>query len=172
MTDRTRPDDLWLEVGRVTKPHGRNGAFVYRPHSGQLSGMDAGTVIRLVTTSGNRIDTEVASIRPFKKGGLLELPDNPDEPDRLRGAVVWMRRSDLPPLDEGEVYVNDLLGLTAVLPDGRVAGVVVDATDAGNGIVLFVDGDLAGTVLYHADWVGDPDFDKGTLPLAKAPIAS
>lgn len=123
--------------------------------------------------SGEEIDIQVQSMRPFKKGALLDLAGvrTVTEADRLRQARVLVPRGVLEPPGEDEVFLNDLLGLEAVLPDGTVAGTVHDAVDTGPVLTLLIDGPFPGAVPYHHEWVGDPDFDAGRLPLKRKPIA-
>ena len=44
----------------------------------------------------------------------------------LRGQSVYAAEDDLPPLEEGEVFVHDLIGLAVVTEDGDAVGTVTD----------------------------------------------
>lgn len=169
---RTHPADLWLEVGRVTKPHGRRGWLVYRPHSGRLDVPVEGQIVRVTQADGITIDETVDALRPFKQGGLIRFAgqEGPEEAERFRGATILVQRGDLPPLAADEVYLTDLLGLEARLPGGERAGTVQDAIDTGPVLTLYIDGPHGGTVPYHRDWIEEPDFDAGVLPLRRGPI--
>ena len=164
-------DELWLEVGKLTKPHGLNGAFLYKPYSGSLNSTQANQPIRVTRRDGVSIDASIAAIRPYKKGAIIQLTPTPETLDALRGAVIAVQRVDLEPLADDEMYVADLLGMTAVLPDGAIAGKVTDAVDTGAVTSLVIEGPCAGTVPYHDDWVGDPDTEQKVLPLKQSPIS-
>src|SRR5215217_4567315 len=43
----------------------------------------------------------------------------------LRGSLVEIDRADLPPLEEGEYYHADLIGIPCVDPEGRALGSVI-----------------------------------------------
>jgi 16S rRNA processing protein RimM len=68
----------------------------------------------------------VRAVRPGGKAVLLSLAgvDDRDAADALRGATVSVARGDLPPLENGEYYLCDLIGASVVSPDGIVGSVV------------------------------------------------
>jgi 16S rRNA processing protein RimM len=57
----------------------------------------------------------------------------------LRGSLVEVDRSALPPLEEGEYYHADLIGLTCVDGEGRNWGKVVAVENYGAGDLLEVE---------------------------------
>ena len=59
--------------------------------------------------------------------------------ETLRGALVEIDRSALPPLEEGEYYHADLIGLPAVGRDGKVIGSVVAIENYGAGDLLEIE---------------------------------
>lgn len=169
---RSHPEDLWIEVGFIPKPHGMHEWMEFRPHSGSLDALESGRLLRLRLPSGLLREATVGGLRPFKKGALITLHEVTDHEQAaaLRGATVAVRRADLP-LDAGEVFLADLLGLEAVLPDGAVAGVVKDIADTGPIVTLIVEGPLGGALPWHDDWAGEPDWASGRLPIHRRPIA-
>ena len=56
--------------------------------------------------------------------------------EALRGSLVEVDRSALPPLEEGEYYHADLIGLPAVDGEGRAIGVIVAVENFGAGDLL------------------------------------
>lgn len=65
--------------------------------------------------------------------------DNRERAEGLRGTLVEVDRSALPPLDEGEYYHADLIGLSAVDRDLRCIGRVVAIVNYGAGDLLEVE---------------------------------
>jgi 16S rRNA processing protein RimM len=59
--------------------------------------------------------------------------------ESLRGSLVEIDRSALPPLEEGEYYHADLIGLEAVNRDGKVIGTVAAVENYGAGDLLEVE---------------------------------
>jgi len=59
--------------------------------------------------------------------------------EKLRGTALTVPRSTLPPLEEGEYYHHDLIGLPVVSTDGTALGSVVAVENFGAGDVLEVE---------------------------------
>jgi 16S rRNA processing protein RimM len=59
--------------------------------------------------------------------------------EALRGSLVEVDRSALPPLEEGEYYHADLIGLPAVDRDGNAVGTVAAVENYGAGDLLEID---------------------------------
>jgi 16S rRNA processing protein RimM len=57
----------------------------------------------------------------------------------LRGSLVEVDRSALPPLEEGEYYHSDLIGMDCVDRDGQAVGSVVAVENFGAGDLLEVE---------------------------------
>ena len=59
--------------------------------------------------------------------------------EALRGALIEVDRSSLPPLEEGEYYHADLIGLPAVDADGKPVGSVAAIENYGAGDLLEIE---------------------------------
>lgn len=73
------------------------------------------------------------------KGGLVVRArevETKEQADMLRGLRLYVPRSALPPPDEDEFYLADLIGLEARAPDGTVLGKVKAVQDFGAGDIL------------------------------------
>ena len=79
-----------------------------------------------------------------KGGAIARFADVTDRTaaEKLRGTVLTVPRSDLPPLAEGEYYHADLIGLPVVSPAGEPLGTIVAIENYGAGDVLEIE--LAG----------------------------
>ncbi len=69
---------------------------------------------------------------------FAEIADR-DAAERLRGMTLAVPRSALPPLEEGEYYHADLLGLACVSTAGEPLGHVVAIDDFGAGDVIEIE---------------------------------
>ncbi len=67
--------------------------------------------------------------------------------DALRGLDLYVDRSQLPPPDEDEFYLTDLIGLRAETPDGEALGVVIAVQNFCAGDILEIE-PQAGTAFY------------------------
>jgi 16S rRNA processing protein RimM len=59
--------------------------------------------------------------------------------EALRGSLIEVDRSALAPLDEGEYYHADLIGLPAVAADGAALGTVIGVQNYGAGDLLEIE---------------------------------
>ena len=80
----------------------------------------------------------------IKQSGKTPIARFADISDRasaeaLRGALVEVDRSSLPPLEEGEYYHADLIGVPAVGRDGNRLGTVVAVENYGAGDLLEIE---------------------------------
>ena len=82
------------------------------------------------------------SLRDDGKGGAIarfaEIADR-TAAEALRGTLLTVPRSALPPLEEGEYYHADLLGLAAVSDTGEPLGTVVAVENFGAGDILEIE---------------------------------
>jgi 16S rRNA processing protein RimM len=82
------------------------------------------------------------SLRDDNKGGAIarfaEIPDRTSA-EQLRGTELTVPRSALPPLEEGEYYHADLIGLAAVSDAGEPLGIVVTVENYGAGDILEIE---------------------------------
>jgi 16S rRNA processing protein RimM len=93
---------------------------------------------RAFVLSTGRVLT-VAALKDDNKGGAIarfaEVPDR-TAAEALRGEVLHVPRSELPPLGEGEYYHADLIGLPAVSSTGDPLGHIVAVENYGAGDIL------------------------------------
>jgi 16S rRNA processing protein RimM len=75
------------------------------------------------------------------RNGIARFAEVPDRnaAEGLRGTLLTVDRSALPPLEEGEYYHADLLGLPCVSTTGEVLGQVVAIDDFGAGDVIEIE---------------------------------
>lgn len=82
------------------------------------------------------------SVRDDNKGGAIarfaEIADR-TAAEALRGTLLNVPRSALPPLDEGEYYHADLIGLAALSDTGEPLGTVVAVENFGAGDILEIE---------------------------------
>ena len=75
------------------------------------------------------------------RNGIARFAEVPDRnaAERLRGTELTVPRSALPPLEEGEYYHADILGLACVSTTGETLGHVVAIDDFGAGDVIEIE---------------------------------
>jgi 16S rRNA processing protein RimM len=122
-----------VSVGRVGKPHGLDGSFVvehpsaddrwFRVGGRLLAGGEAAEVVSSKRSGGRRVIRLDRSVQ--------------------RGTPLEVERSLLPPTEEDEYYVFELIGAEVVEDSGRVLGTVANVSPGVANDVLELDSGLA-----------------------------
>lgn len=119
-------DGELLEIGYLGKAHGLQGELKLTLHNPDGEALDC---IERVVARREGLN-EVFILRSLRGGSnpvlvSFEGVDSREDAERLRGTTVFAFRAELPPLEEGEYYLSDLIGATVVGPEGDV-GVITD----------------------------------------------
>lgn len=87
------------------------------------------------------VDRELESVREGGGGAIARFSGIGDRggAEALRGSLVEVERSALPPLEDGEYYHADLIGLDCVDRDGSAIGRVVGVENFGAGDLLEIE---------------------------------
>jgi 16S rRNA processing protein RimM len=124
--------DRPVTLAVVTGAHGVTGEVRLKLFG---EGVDSLRRFRAFNDSG----LTLAKLRDDGKGGAIarfaEVTDR-NGAEALRGTELTVPRSVLPPLEEGEYYHADLVGLAAVSEAGEVLGTVVAVENYGAGDIL------------------------------------
>ncbi len=123
----------FLAIGKILRIHGKGGRLKILSFSGSIDPFTSVEELHI----GNKIN-EIDSFTVRSAGGhgknvILEL----DGIDLLRarelvGKMVWVRRDQLPSLEEGEYYWADLIGMKVYLKDGRSMGIIEQVFNFGS----------------------------------------
>jgi len=117
-------DSPALEVGRVSKAHGITGELRIVPHWESSDALEQVSEIWL-TLKDKRSAYQVERARAVPRAYLVKLRgvDDRNAAEALHGATVSVPRSVLPPLEPGEYYLVDLIGLKVSGPEGEIGEV-------------------------------------------------
>ena len=110
------PDQL-VQVGRVGRPHGTDGAFVVEQASDDDRRWEIGAIVI--------VDGAPARVTLMRRVGSGRPAIRLDRPVP-RGAELSVRLRDLPPPEQDSYYAFQLVGLSVVDDTGTEVGVVVD----------------------------------------------
>jgi 16S rRNA processing protein RimM len=80
------------------------------------------------------------SVKAAGKGHIARFAEITDRTaaEALRGAELTVPRTALPPAEEGEIYIADLVGLDVVTTDGRAVGKIIGVENFGAGDILAI----------------------------------
>jgi 16S rRNA processing protein RimM len=147
------PEPEYAIVGLIRKAQGIRGEVVVEPLTDKPdvvfatgSRVFAGTsdgdlaVVRDVKGEEETPTLTIAGSKPFKKGLIVqfeELQDR-DSADLWRGRYLLAPFSELPPLEEDQVYLHDLIGMAVLGANGEQLGAVTTFYELPQGIMLDV----------------------------------
>lgn len=94
-------------------------------------------------------DYALTSVRAGGQGAIARIDGiaSRDAAEALRGKLLTVPRAALPPLDDGEYYHADIVGLQCVDGEGEPVGVVTAIDDYGAGDVIEIERVSGGNVL-------------------------
>ena len=144
-----------VRIGRVGKSHGLDGSFVVEEASDDPRWFTAG--VRIVAGGA---EAEVVAAKRAGGRPVIRL-----DREVVRGAPLEVERDALPPTEDDEFYVFELVGLDVVEEGGRPLGKVtgVDAGVAND--VLELDSGLALPMV--EDCVRDIDLAQRRILVAR-----
>jgi 16S rRNA processing protein RimM len=124
--------DKLIGVGLVAKPHGVMGELSVVNHADSPLLFAPGRVLWLKLADHRPSPVAILASRPHQGRILLTLEGVLDRnaAEALRGAELLVEASDMPALDEGEVYLHQIEGFAVVLQDGTPVGVLEGLLDA------------------------------------------
>ena len=156
-------------MGRFGAPHGVRGEVRLQSFTGEPRAIASYGVLH--AADGRRFT--LAAVRPVKDSMLVARVAGVVDRDAaaaLTNLELYVERAALPPPDEDEFYVADLVGMVAVDSEGRVLGAVVDVPNYGGGDLVEIRPPAGGeTVLYPFTQAVVPTIDFGGRRLTIVP---
>jgi 16S rRNA processing protein RimM len=141
------------QIGTVTRPHGLRGEVKVRPETDDPSRFESLDHVMLGESEADATPYRVTGVRyqPMQSGVAVVLSleglASRESAEEVSGLAVWAEEDALPPLEDDEVFVSDLVGLEVHDSDGRRAGVVSDVLDLPAQCILVVRRDAGGDAL-------------------------
>ncbi len=107
----------------------------------------------------------VAAGRVHGKGVVVQFESvtDRDVAAQLVGLEISIKSEQLRPVEQGEYYWSDLVGLEVVTIDGQVLGLVDHLIETGANDVLVVKGDRERLLPYTKECVVKVSLDEGTI---------
>lgn len=162
--------DLFI-VAQVLRSHGRRGEVVLRPLTDHMETLMCADRVYL----GQKADQPVAveSIRLHKANPLLKLEGINDmtSAQAMKGVEICLPLEKLLPLEKGEYFLHDLIGLTVMDHRGIRIGTVEGIMETGGPPVITgaaSDGKQF-MVPFASGTIQDVDLEKGTIRLIDLP---
>ena len=147
----TTPPPPFLILGKVLRPHGVRGELRV-----QLMTDYPERIVKLkkIALGDSPTSTKiqfysVEFMRPHQDYGLLKLKNVNDrnDADLLRDLFVMVKTEDAVPLDEDEIYLYQLIGMTVKTDTDDILGTVTDVLETGANDVYIIKSDKYGEIL-------------------------
>ena len=164
------PQTLLL-MGRIGKPHGVRGEVKVIPETDDPGRFEDLDTCYVGPGPENAAPHAVASVRfQQSKHGItviLSLEDvaDRDEAAGMRGLLVYAHRDALPPLDDDEFFIYDLIDLDVVTTSGTPVGTIVDVLDLPGHAIYVVarPGRPEAMIPAVPEFIEEVDFDEGRV---------
>lgn len=140
-----------VQVGKVGKPHGLEGAFVVEQASEDPERFAEGATVLVGGEPARIVESKRAGGRP-----VIRL-----DRETERGAAIELDRGELPEPEEGEYYAFQLVGLEVEEVGGERLGRVTEVSSGPANDVLELDTGLALPLVDAC--VQEVDLDAGRI---------
>lgn len=160
--DDTEP--RFLVIGRVVKPHGVRGelrAEIFTDLPERFTWLET-----VYVGEDSPQPVAVESVRFHKNFVLIKLAgyDTRESAAALRAQLLQVPEEDAIPLEEGEYYLFQLVGLAVYTDEGEHLGELVEVLETNANNVFIVDGPRGEVLLPDTDEVVlDIDFENGRM---------
>ncbi len=141
----------FLLLGEILRPHGVRGELRMRILTDYPERIVQLEKVYLAEKpdSSDPDAYHVQHMRMHQSYGLLKLEgiDDRDEADRLRELLVMVPLEEAVPLEEGEFYLYQLIGLSVRTTEGETLGAITDVLETGANDVYIVESPVYGELL-------------------------
>ncbi len=120
------PGGTILKIGVVMRPHGLRGAFTVKPLAPGPPPAILRTIWLKLSDAAAPVEVSVRAWKSASSGHwIVESPEfSLERAEAFRNALVLASARDFGPLADDEVWVEELIGASAVRPDGSARGTV------------------------------------------------
>ena len=156
---------MWIEVGRVSGAYGVKGWLRVASYTAEPGAVLSYRPWRFRRANGAVEIPTLLEARGHGKGFVVHLAgcDDRDCAEGWAGSAIEVPAEALPPLETGEYYWGQLVGLTVETVRGTPLGVVTRLMETGANDVLVVQGERERLLPYIADVVRRVDLDQRRL---------
>ncbi len=159
-----------IVVGEILRPHGVRGEVRMRLNTDYPEHLASLKSLFLANSADDAklSEVELQNVRFHKAYALLTLAGcrSREEADKLRGKLALIAMEDAIPLQPGEYYLSQLIGMS-VRDRGRPIGVVEEVLQTGANDVYVVRSDVYGQVLLpaHEETIQSIDFENKVISM-------
>lgn len=122
-----------VPLGRVVNTHGVRGELRLLPYASPCSTLQPGRIVSLQSKDGSSSSFTVESVRLHAPSLLIKFQGvtSLEQAQLLRGSEVSIEEDQLPPLQEGEFYYYQVVGLRVLTTTGEEIGTIAEVFFSG-----------------------------------------
>jgi 16S rRNA processing protein RimM len=130
-------EPAFLAVGRLRKPHGLRGDMTLEVLTDFPERLEPGLTLFV---GPDYKPLKLLSVKSHDPLLLVSFEGyvTPEDVAELRNKLVYVSASDRPPLEEGEYYHHQLLGLKVYTDEGSFLGAISEIIETGSNDVLIL----------------------------------
>lgn len=141
----------YLEIGQIVNTFGVKGMVKVKPFTDDINRFDK---LKKVYIKSNNIKQkyEIEQVKYHKDMVLIKLKgiENLEQADLLRNSYLMINREEEKPLEEGNYYIVDMIGLEVYTEKGKNLGKLEDIFNTGSNDIYVVKNDLGKQILLPA----------------------
>ena len=140
-----------LQVGVITQTHGVRGEVKVFPTTDDAARFKKLKHVML-DTGKETLPLEIESVKFFKQFVILKFKgfDNINDIERYKRCPLLIERENAVPLEEGEYFIADMIGMKVITDEGENFGILKDVMETGANDVYVIAHPSEGEVLVPA----------------------
>lgn len=160
--------EQYFQVGVISSTHGIRGEVKVYPTTDDPARFRRLKEV-LLDTGGGWLTLELEQVRFFKQMVIVKFKgyDSINDVEKYRSKGLYVPREQAVPLEEGEYYIADLLGMKVLTEDGGHFGTLRDVMQTGANDVYVIDSLHSGEVLVPAiaDCILEVSVEQGWMKI-------
>ena len=160
--------EQYFQVGEISSTHGIRGEVKVYPTTDDPARFRRLKEV-LLDTGGGWLTLELEQVRFFKQMVIVKFKgyDSINDVEKYRSKGLYVPREQAVPLEEGEYYIADLLGMKVLTEDGGHFGTLRDVMQTGANDVYVIDSLHSGEVLLPAiaDCILEVSVEQGWMKI-------
>ena len=140
-----------LQVGVITQTHGVRREVKVFPTTDDAARFKKLKHVML-DTGKETLPLEIESVKFFKQFVILKFKgfDNINDIERYKRCPLLIERENAVPLEEGEYFIADMIGMKVITDEGENFGILKDVMETGANDVYVIEHPSEGEVLVPA----------------------
>lgn len=166
----TSPKPRFLVVGKITQPHGTRGEIRIESYTDSIERFSKFQTLYIDIENPRPLSVE--STRFHKKWVIIKFAEIKDRnsAELLRSKLLQIPVEEAEPLEEGEYYLYQLIGLTVRTAGGEILGELIDIIETrANNVFVILSGETEILLPDIPEVIKQIDFDSDQMTVELMP---